>query len=96
MRHWNVNYSVGIGRYPDGRIGEVFINTDKIGTAADVLARDSAVLISLALQHGIEVSAMRHALTREINGDASGPIGKLLDLIDAEESSLERAVGDLR
>lgn len=95
FEHWGTSYKVGLGRFLDGRLGEVFINTNKVGTAADVLARDSAVLISLALQHGIAVSAMRHALTREINGEASGPIGKLLDLIDAEESTLEQAVGGM-
>jgi hypothetical protein len=93
--HWGVSYTVGLGRYPDGLLGEVFINTDKIGTAADVLARDSAVLLSLALQHGIPISAMRHAVTRDGNGEASGPIGKLLDLLHEEEAALERAVGGL-
>jgi hypothetical protein len=29
---------------------------------------------------------MRHALTRNSNGDASGPLGTLLDLLASEDS----------
>lgn len=93
--HWQVNYNVGLGRFPDGQLGEVFINTDKVGTQSDVLARDSAVLLSLALQFGVPISRLRHAVTREPNGDASGPIGKLLDMLHEEESIILRAVKDL-
>lgn len=96
FRHWQVSYSVGVGRYPDGRIGEVFINCDKIGTAADVLARESAVIVSLALQHGVPLPAMLHAVPRDPDGKPSGPIGALLERIAEDEGlALERAVGDL-
>lgn len=93
--HWGVNYNVGLGRFPDGQLGEVFINTDKIGTAADVLARDSAVLLSLALQYGVPIARLRKSIMREPNGEASGPIGKLLDMLHEEEAALERATGSL-
>jgi hypothetical protein len=94
--HWNVTYNVGLGRYPDGRLGEVFINADKkVGTNSDVMARDSAVLLSLALQFGVPISNLRHAVTRDPNGEASGPIGRLLDMLHEEEAALERATGSL-
>jgi hypothetical protein len=93
LRHWGANFSVGLGRYPDGRIGEIFINGEKVGTNLDVMARDSAVILSLALQYGVDIASLRHAVTRDGNGEASGPIGALLDLLHEEETNLERAVG---
>lgn len=95
IEHWGVTFNVGLGRYLDGRLGEVFITAEKVGTQSDVMARDAAVLLSLALQHGIELNALRHAITRDANNDASGLVGKLLDMLAAEESHLERAVGGL-
>ena len=47
----------------------------------EVLARDSAVLASLALQHGVKLEALRRAVLRDPHGEASGPIGRLLDLV---------------
>ena len=49
----------------------------------DVLSRDSAVLASLALQHGASVDTLRHALIRNADGSASGALGRLLDLLAA-------------
>lgn len=95
LRHWDANFSVGLGRFPDGQLGEVFINGEKVGTHLDVFARDAAVVMSIALQSGVSVSDLRHAVTRDPNGEASGPIGKLLDMLHEEESALARAVGDL-
>jgi hypothetical protein len=96
LRHWNANFSVGIGRYPDGTIGEIFINGEKCGTQLDVVARDCAVILSLAFQHGLTIANLRHAVTRDGNGEASGPIGALLDLLhDEEEAAVSRAVGAL-
>jgi hypothetical protein len=94
FEHWGTRYSVGLGHFPDGRLGEVFINTGKVGTQADVLGRDSAVLLSIALQSGVTIADLRHAVARDPNGLASGPIGALLDLLhDEEEAALTRAVG---
>lgn len=95
LRHWDANFSVGLGRYPDGRIGEIFINGEKVGTHLDVFARDAAVLLSIALQSDVTIGALRHAVTRDGNGEASGPIGRLLDLLHEEETALARAVGAL-
>lgn len=92
LTHLGITYSVGVGRYLDGRIGEVFINSDKVGTAADVLARDAAVILSLAFQHGITPAELSHAVTRDLDGKPSGLIGTILEHIDAETASLRRAV----
>lgn len=78
-----IPYVVTVGRYDDGRLGEVFLTSGKSGVAIQSWARDAAVLISLALQHGCSVATIRDALTREDDGSASGPVGALLDLVEA-------------
>jgi ribonucleoside-diphosphate reductase alpha chain len=56
----------------------------KVNSQADTAARDSAVIASLALQHGAPVETLRRALLRDSQGNASGPLGCALDLIVGE------------
>jgi ribonucleoside-diphosphate reductase alpha chain len=79
--HGGVRYMVDVGRYGHGPIGEVFMDANKVGTAIQVYGRDSAILLSLLLQHGCAMDTIRHALTRNPDGSAAGPIGTLLDLL---------------
>jgi hypothetical protein len=72
-------YTGGVGRFPDGRIAEVFINGAKVGTAAETSAQDAAIVASLALQHGCPVETIRHALAR--SGGGGGPLVTLLNQI---------------
>jgi hypothetical protein len=81
-----LHYTATIGRFPDGRIGEIFLNNHKSNSAADANARDSAIVCSLALQHGVELEIIRRALLRDSRGKASTPLGAALDLI-AESAS---------
>jgi hypothetical protein len=77
-------YIAGLGYFDDGRLAEIFLNAEKVGTTIETVARDSAVVASLALQHGVPPDTIRHALTRNGNGGTSGPLGMLLDLLAAE------------
>lgn len=77
-----VEYRASVGRFDDGRIAELFLDGPKIGSAASTAARDGAIAASLALQHGVPADTLRHALTRLRDGNAAGPIGRALDLID--------------
>jgi ribonucleoside-diphosphate reductase alpha chain len=81
FRHGSFNYVAGIGRFDDGSLAEVFLNAAKTGTPIDAAARDAAITLSLALQHGVPPETVRHALTRNADGTASGPIGALLDML---------------
>lgn len=62
--------SLTVGRYPNGQIGEVFIDYDreegerKKSEQTITLAQDIATLISIALQHGTPLETMRAAMTR--------------------------------
>ena len=81
FEHGGIRYTAGVVRFEDGTLAEIFLNTDKQGTAIDVNARDAAVAASLLLQHGCSVDALRQALTRNSDGSGSGPLACALDLI---------------
>jgi hypothetical protein len=80
------SFTAGLGYFDDGRLAEIFLNADKVGTAIETNARDSAVVASLALQHGVSPETIRRALSRNENGAASGPLGTLLDLLASRET----------
>ena len=50
--HNGFGYTAGIGRFDDGKLAEVFLNADKIGTAIETQARDAAITASLFFQNG--------------------------------------------
>lgn len=64
---------VTVGRYEDGRIGEVFIESlalsrGKLAQRTLNLQQDIAVLISIALQHGAPIEELQAAVGRgEVN-----------------------------
>lgn len=76
-----LHYTATVGYFPDGRIGEIFLNNHRSNSTADVNARDAAIAVSFALQHGANLEEIRKALTRNANGEASGPLGTALDVI---------------
>jgi hypothetical protein len=78
-------HTAGLGYFEDGRFAEVFLNAEKIGTAIETAARDSAVVASLALQHGVPPETIRRSLTRNSDGTPSGALGALLDLLAKQE-----------
>jgi hypothetical protein len=82
FEHGGFRFTVGIGRFDDGGLAEVFLNCSKGGTPVDVNARDAAIVASLALQHGATPAELRRALTRNGNGSAGGPLAHALDLIE--------------
>lgn len=74
-------FQLTIGYFPDGRVGEVFLNADRGDSLLDVLTSDAAILASLALQYGCPLTDIVHALKRDIRGEAASPIGAALDRI---------------
>ena len=50
--HWGQPFVVTVGFFDDGTPGEVFVDSRKTGGDVEAIARDAAVVISLALQHG--------------------------------------------
>jgi hypothetical protein len=76
-----LRFTATISRFADGPLGELFLNNHKFGNQSDTNARDAAILLSFALQHGADIEAIRKALCRDSKGRALGPIGHALDLI---------------
>jgi len=80
-------FTITISRYPDGRVAEIFIAGGKSGTEVEANVRDTAILTSLALQHGAPIEMLAAALTREGDGSASTIIGAVLDRLIAPVSA---------
>lgn len=80
-----VTFHVTLGYYDDGRVGEVFISGTKSGTEVEANVRDTAILMSLALQHGVPLATLASAITREQDGKPSTIIGVVLDKLAKEE-----------
>jgi hypothetical protein len=82
-----LNYLATVSRFPDGRLGEIFLSNHKAGSAADTAARDAAIACSIALQFGADVETIRKALCRDSRGNASGPLGVALDVLMQMEAA---------
>jgi hypothetical protein len=80
-------FEVTVGHYPDGSVGEVFITGAKAGTDMDSANRDSAILLSLALQHHVPLETIRHAITRNKDGTAASIVGAVIDRIVVNEKA---------
>jgi len=85
FEHAGMKYIASVARYGDGKLGEIFISNRKSGSDADAAAKDSAVVCSIALQHGVPIETIRKALLRDSRGYPSSPLGTALDLITAGE-----------
>lgn len=83
--HDGFTYTATVSRFHDGRPAELFLTTGKPGTAVETVARDAAVAVSLALQHGAPLATLALAMTRLDDGSAAGPLGKALEMIGGDE-----------
>jgi hypothetical protein len=81
MRFWNQAFTVTVGFYADGTPGEVFIDGGKTGQDIQNTARDAAVVLSLAIQHGTPIETIRHAITRDGSGAAASILGAIVDAL---------------
>jgi hypothetical protein len=81
-------YDVTVGFYPDGRIGETFVNrirdkaAARLGEQLDGICRDSAILLSFALQYGAPLNAISRAVTRNDDNEPSTIVGALVELME--------------
>jgi hypothetical protein len=77
FEHGGRKWTATVSRFHDGRISEIFLNSEKGSNVAD-LAREAAIVASLALQHGCDIATLRHS----IESTGAGPLSAALDLID--------------
>ena len=87
IEHQGQRYKIGLGReiLCDGSCGaqrrfgpikEIFLSAQKVDTAADVVVRDGAILISLLLQYGCPARDIAHAMKRNPDGSPASPLGR--------------------
>jgi hypothetical protein len=73
LSHDGKSYHCSASHYPDGRISEIFINVGKAGSELQLHAETCAILASIALQFGVPVQTIIHAVQ-------GGPLAAALEL----------------
>ena len=79
--HEGVPYTASASAYPSGDLAELFLNCAKEGSSANIVARECAVILSIALQTGAPLQTIREALPKLADGKPAGPVGTALDLL---------------
>ena len=80
-----LRYHVAVGQFKDGSAGEVFITpqgSSGKGSMLEAIARDAAILMSLALQYGAPIETMRRAMTRDEQERPQTFVGAVLDAVE--------------
>jgi hypothetical protein len=77
-------YTATVAWFADGALAEVFLTNRHTGSQSDANAKDSAVMASIALQHGASLETLRRAVLRDGNSNPSTPLGAALDYIAGE------------
>jgi len=85
IEHAGHRYRMQVGYFPDGAVGEVFLDATKQNSMLDAFAADAAILLSLLLQHGVTPAEIGHALRRCPNGAPASLIGAVVDELHATE-----------
>jgi len=78
---FHLRFTVTASAFDDGGVGEVFLQNHKAESAAGIMASDSAIAASLALQYGCPPETLRKALSRDARGNATGPLAAALDML---------------
>lgn len=80
-----LRFHITVGEYKDGKPGEVFVTAlGKAGRGSmlEALARDAAILISIAIQYGAPIETMRRAITRDEQNRPMTFVGAVLDAME--------------
>ena len=80
FEHAGRKWTLTVGRFADGRVGEVFLDTPKASAIGEIAA-DAAIAASVAFQHGAPLETVRHALADR----RAGPLGAALALIAQQQ-----------
>jgi hypothetical protein len=58
---------------------EVFVHSSKNTSAYEAIARDAAIVVSIAFQYGVPLEVLRAGVTRDDEGEPASLMGKVLD-----------------
>jgi hypothetical protein len=75
----STQYTISVGLYENQEVAEVFITGAKAGSEFEAVARDAAVVLSIALQYGVPVHVLAHSITRNIDETPRTIMGAVLD-----------------
>lgn len=78
---FGLRFTVTASSFAHGGLGELFIRNHKCDSGAGIMASDSAIAASLALQYGCPAEVLRKALSRDARGNPSGPLAAALDAL---------------
>lgn len=82
FKHLGISYSMMVGFFDDGRVGEVFLGMEKAaGTPMDVMARDVAIMVSTLIQHGAPLDRLLRSLTKDENDQPEGLAGAVVKFL---------------
>ena len=81
FRHNGFAFTASAGFFEDGHLGELFLSSHKPGSPIEAIARDAAILASIAFQHGVDLETIRAALTRDHYGGPATALGAALDAL---------------
>lgn len=90
---FGLRFTVTASSFAHGGLGEVFLRNHKCDSAAGVMASDSAIAASLALQYGCPAEVLRKALSRDARGNPSGPLAAALDALSLPPADGEATSG---
>lgn len=79
-----IAYTATVSFFPDGRVADLFLRSGKAGGDLSIQANETALAVSMALQHGTPLETIRKAMPRTNDGRPEGAIGTLLDLLVKE------------
>ncbi len=82
---FGLRFTVSASPFNNGSLAEIFIQNHKADSGAGIMASDSAIAASLALQYGCPPETLRKALSRDTRGNATGPLAAALDKLAAED-----------
>jgi hypothetical protein len=78
FEHEGLHYRACFSRYADGSIAEMFLDAGKTGTSANIMAKEAAVIFSIARQFDAPVEVLWSALPKLQDGSPAGPVGAAL------------------
>ena len=79
-----LQYEGTYGLYPDGRVGEVFLEAGKAGTDVESFTHDAAIAVSIGLQYGVPLEVFREAFLRNEDGSPASALSTFTDLVASD------------
>ena len=83
--HQDRTLHLTLGYYPGSfKLGELFVHGAKVGSHMETMLAEFATLLSIALQHGMNLKDFAANIQREPDGRPSSVLGEVVDAVMAE------------